>query len=140
MKDYSRYYKPEELEPFYPNEFLRHALVVFILVIGLLLGVIFLPESAQQAPDLTAAASGEKPYWYLLPIYELCRLAPNKTAFFAVLGCAAAAMLSVPFWDRTNERRLWKRPVFFSVVIICLAILTALGILGKILCVSGCVK
>lgn len=133
MKDYSRYYKPEELEPFYPNEFLRHVLVVFILVIGLLLGVIFLPESAQEAPDLTAAAAGKKPYWYLLPIHELCRLVPNKIVLFAILGCAAAAMLSVPFWDRTNERRLWKRPVFFPVVIICLVILTALGILGEIL-------
>lgn len=133
MKDYSRYYEPEELEPFFPNEFLRHILVVFILVIGLLLGVIFLPESAQQAPGLTAVAPGEKPQWYLLPIYELSRLMPNKTTFFAILGCATAALLSVPFWDRTSERRLWKRPVFFSIVIMCLVMLTALGILGKVL-------
>ncbi|MFQ5862446.1 MAG: hypothetical protein ACE5IC_04920 [Candidatus Brocadiales bacterium] len=133
MKDYSKYYRPEELEPFYPNEFLRHILVILILIIGLLLGVMFLPESAQDALGIGEDAPEEKPLWYLLPIYELSRLVADKTAFFAILGCAAAALLSVPFWDRTKEKRLWRRPVFFPIVIVCLMIILTLGILGKIL-------
>lgn len=133
MKDYTKYYRPDELEPFYPNEFLRHVLVVFILFAGLLLGVIFLPESAQGVRSIGEGVPGQKPPWYILPIYELSVLLPEKAAFFAVLGCTAAAFISLPFWDRGRERRLWKRPVLFRVVIVCLVIILALGILGRVL-------
>ncbi len=132
MKDYSRYYRPDQLEPFFPNEFLRHIIVVCVLFIVLLVGAIFLPESSQEAVSLSEDAGRGPHPWYLLPISELSRLVPNRTAFLAILGCAGAALLSVPFWDRTDERRLWRRPVFFPVAIATLVILLALGILGRV--------
>lgn len=133
MKDYSKHYKPEELEPFFPNEFLRHVLAILTLIIGLLLGGIFLPESSQDALHHGEGAIEEKPLWYLLPIYELSRLVLDKDAFFAILGCATATFVSLPFWDRVKEKKLWKRPVFFPIVIVCLVIILTLGILGRIL-------
>ncbi|MEE9200345.1 MAG: hypothetical protein V3V45_02770 [Candidatus Brocadiales bacterium] len=132
MKDYTKYYRPEELEPFYPNELLRHLLVVFVLIAVLLLGVIFLPESAQEALPLSEGAAEKKPVWYLLPIHELSKLVPERAVFLGILGCAAAVLLSVPLWDRTGEKRLWKRPIFFPRVIICLIIILSLGIIGRL--------
>lgn len=141
MKDYTKDYPPEELEPFFPNEFLRHLLVIFLLIIVEFLGVVFLPETAQdrvnqQAPYQAGTGQGlydPKPLWFLLPIYELFKLIPSKAVCFILLGCGAVALLSLPFWDRSKERRLWRKRGLFEVVIIWLIIFLMLGVLGRLL-------
>jgi quinol-cytochrome oxidoreductase complex cytochrome b subunit len=135
MKDYTKDYPPEELEPFFPNELLRHLLVIFLLIIVEFLGVVLLPETAQDRVDPLSAAGGydPKPLWFLLPIYGLFGLIPSKTVCFALLGCDMAALISLPFWDRVKERRLWKKRGLFEVVIIWLIIFLILGILGRLL-------
>jgi quinol-cytochrome oxidoreductase complex cytochrome b subunit len=132
MKDYTKHYPPEQLEPFFPNEFLRHLLVIFILIIVEFLGVVFLPESAQDRVSQEGLYN-PRPLWFLLPIYGLFRLIPSKTACFVLLGCGAAALLSLPFWDRNKERNLWKKRGLFEVVIVWLIIFTILGVLGRLL-------
>lgn len=131
MKDYTRDYPPEELEPFFPNEFLRHLLVIFILIIVEFLGIVFLPETAQDKVS-EQGPYNPKPLWFLLPIYGLFRLIPSKTICFILLGCGAAALLSLPFWDRARERRLWKKRGLFEVVIVCIIISLFLGIFGRL--------
>ena len=135
MKDYTKDYPPEELEPFFPNEFLRHLLVICLLIIVEFLGIVFLPETAQDRVNQQSTAGGydPRPLWFLLPIYGLFRLIPSKTVCFIILGCGAAALLSLPFWDRAKERRLWKKRGIFEVVIVCLIIFIILGIIGRLL-------
>ncbi len=131
MKDYTDDYPPGELEPFFPNEFLRHLLVICLLVIVEFLGVVLLPETTQDSLNQQGIYD-PKPLWFLLPIYGLSKLVPSKVACFVILGCGAMALLSLPFWDRNDERRLWRKRGLFEAVIVCIIIIIILGILRRL--------
>ncbi len=132
MKDYTKDYPPEALEPFFPNEFLRHVLVTLFLVIIVFLGVVFLPETTQDRVD-DGGTYEPKPLWFLLPIHGLFELIPSNTLCFTLLGIGAAALISLPFWDRAKERRLWRKQGLFGAVIAWVIIFVILGVLGRLL-------
>ena len=110
MVDYSRGRCPEELESFYPNELLRHILLIFLFISAVMLGVIFIPESFQKATDEFAAFQ-TRPPWYLLPFYQLLDLIKNKAVYLVILIVLAIAFIGIPFLDRKSERSLWKKPL-----------------------------
>ncbi len=127
MADYSKGRREEELEPFFPNEILRHTLLTFLLISAIMLGVLFLPESFQKSTDEFASFQ-TKPLWFLLPFYHLSNLTNNKFWCFAIFSIYAMVFITVPFIDRNAEMRLWKKPVFLSIVIINLLMIFTLGI------------
>lgn len=128
MVDYSKGRSEEELEPFFPNEILRHTLLTFLFISAVMLGVLFLPESFQKSTDEFASFQARPP-WFLLPFYRVSVLANNKVWYVIILAIYAVAFLSVPFLDRNSEKRLWKKPVFFSIVILNLLMILALGLI-----------
>ena len=128
MTDYSRGRSEEELEPFFPNEILRHTLVTFLFISAVMLGVLFFPESFQKATDEFASFQ-TKPPWFLLPFYHFSNLTNNRTWCIIIFSIYAIAFISVPFIDRNTERSLWKKPIFLSIVIVNLLMIFALGII-----------
>ena len=128
MVDYSRGRGPEELESFYPNEVLRHILLIFLFISAVMLGVIFIPESFQKATDEFAALQ-TRPPWYLLPFYQLLELIKNKAVYLVVLIVLAIAFIGIPFLDRRSERSLWKKPVFLFIIVVNLSMIFILGLI-----------
>ncbi|MBT3880991.1 MAG: hypothetical protein HON76_13225 [Candidatus Scalindua sp.] len=127
MTDYSKGRSQEELEPFFPNEILRHTLVTFFFISAVMLGVLFFPESFQKSTDEFASFQ-TKPPWFLIPFYHVSDLTNNKIWCITIFLIYAIAFISVPFIDRNAERSLWKKPIFLSVVIINLLMIFVLGI------------
>ena len=127
MADYSKGRSEEELEPFFPNEILRHTLVTFFFISAIMLGVLFFPESFQKSTDEFASFQ-TKPMWFLLPFFHFSTLINNKVWYVIILTIYAIMFVAVPFLDRNAERSLWKKPVFLSIVIINLLMIFALGI------------
>lgn len=127
MVDYSKGRSEEELEAFYPNEILRHTLLTFLFISAVMLGVLFLPESFQKATDEFASFQ-TKPPWFLLPFYHLSSLINNRVWYVSILVIYAITFISVPFLDRNTERSLWKKPIFFSIVIINILMIFVLGL------------
>ena len=127
MTDYSKGRSQEELEPFFPNEILRHTLVTFFFISAIMLGVLFFPESFQKSTDEFASFQ-TKPMWFLLPFFHISTLINNKVWYVIILTIYAIMFVAVPFLDRNAERSLWKKPVFLSIVIINLLMIFALGI------------
>ena len=128
MVDYSRGRGPEELESFYPNEVLRHILLIFLFISAVMLGVIFIPESFQKSTDEFAALQARTP-WYLLSFYQLLDLIRNKAVYLVILIVLAITFISIPFLDRKSERSLWKKPIFFSIIVINLSMIMFLGLI-----------
>ena len=126
MVDYSKGRSEEELEPFFPNEILRHTLLTFLFISAVLLGVIFIPESFQKATDEFAALQ-TRPPWYLLPFYQLLDLIKNKAVYLVILIVLAIAFIGIPFLDRKSEKSLWKKPIFLSIIVINLLMIVLLG-------------
>lgn len=127
MADYSKGRSEEELEAFYPNEILRHTLLTFLFISAVMLGVLFLPESFQKATDEFASFQ-TKPQWFLLPFYHISSLINNRVWYVSILVIYAIIFISVPFLDRNTERSLWKKPIFFSIVIINILLIFVLGL------------
>ncbi len=128
MADYSKGRSDEELEPFFPNEILRHALLTFFFISAVMLGVLFFPESFQKSTDEFASFQTRLP-WFLLPFSYFSSLIDTKVWYFVILAIYTIMFITVPFLDRNSERRLWKKPIFFSIVIINIIMIFALGIL-----------
>ena len=131
MVDYSNGRCEEELEPFFPNEILRHTLLTFLLISSIMLGVLFLPESFQNSLDESISHENSPP-WFLLPFYYIYDLIDNKALYVLIISLYAIAFIGVPFLDRNSERRLWKKPVFLSIVLVNLLMIFALGIIKYI--------
>ena len=131
MVDYSNGRCEEELEPFFPNEILRHILLTFLLISSIMLGVLFLPESFQNSLDESISHENSPP-WFLLPFYYIYDLIDNKALYVLIISLYAIAFIGVPFLDRNSERRLWKKPVFLSIVLVNLLMIFALGIIKYI--------
>jgi len=127
MADYSKGRSEEELEPFFPNEILRHTLVTFFFISAIMLGVLFFPESFQKSTDEFASFQ-TKPMWFLLPFFHISTLINNKVWYVIILTIYTIMFVAVPFLDRNAERSLLKKPVFLSIVIINLLMIFALGI------------
>ena len=127
MVDYSKGRSEEELEPFFPNEILRHTLLTFLLISAIILGVLFLPESFQKSTDEFASFQTKSP-WFLLPFFHFSTLINYKIWCVTVFAIYAIVFISVPFLDRNHKRSLWKKPVFLSIVIINILMILALGI------------
>ncbi len=128
MVDYSKGRNEEELEPFFPNEILRHTLLTFLFISAVMLGVLFLPESFQKSTDEFASFQ-TRPPWFLLPFYHLSNLINNKIWYVTILVIYAITFIIVPFLDRNTERSLWKKPVFLSIVIINLLMIFTFGLI-----------
>ncbi len=127
MVDYRKGRSEEELEAFFPNEILRHTLLTFLLISAIMLGVIFLPESFQKSVDEFASYENRPP-WFLLPFYYISGLINHKAWYIFIISLYAVTFIGVPFLDRNNERSLWRKPVFLSVVILNLLMIFTLGI------------
>jgi quinol-cytochrome oxidoreductase complex cytochrome b subunit len=127
MVDYSKGRSEEELEAFYPNEILRHTILTFLFISAIMLGVLFLPESSQQSTDEFASLQ-TRPPWFFLPFYYCSSLINNMVWHVAILVIYAITFISVPFLDRNTEKRLWKKPIFLTIVIINLLMIFVLGL------------
>jgi len=127
MADYSKGRSEEELEPFFPNEILRHTLVTFFFISAIMLGVLFFPESFQKSTDEFASFQ-TRPMWFLLPFIHFSTLINSKVWYVVILTIYAIMFITIPFLDRNAERRLLKKPVFLSIVTINLLMIFALGI------------
>ncbi len=128
MVDFSKGRSEEELEAFYPNEILRHTLLTFLFISAVMLGVMFFPESFQKSTDEFASFQ-TRPPWFLLPFYHCSGLINNRVWHVAILVIYAITFICIPFLDRNSERSLWKKPIFFSIVIINLLMIIAFGLI-----------
>ncbi len=131
MADYSKGRSEEELEPFFPNEILRHTILTFLFISAVMLGVLFLPESFQKSTDEFASFQ-TRPPWFLLPFFHFSTLINHKVWYVVILVIYAIIFIAVPFLDRSAERSLWKKPIFLTIVIINIIMLFALGILHSV--------
>ena len=127
MVDYRIGRSEDELEPFFPNEILRHTLITFLLINAIMLGVLFLPESYYNSVDGSASSENSIP-WFLLPFYFVSDLIDNKALYILVISLYTVAFIGVPFLDRNSERSLWKKPVLLSIVLVNLLMILGLGI------------
>jgi hypothetical protein len=95
--DYREQYKPEHLEPFFPNEIVKMIIVV-LCTVALLTFLAVLPvflehlgvagmAHEQQPADPSSTPPHIRPEWYFLAVYQYLKLMPSE-----VLGISGKAL------------------------------------------------
>jgi quinol-cytochrome oxidoreductase complex cytochrome b subunit len=145
--NYKEQYRPDQLEPFWPNEIVKMIVVVLctLAVIMTLATMPVLLEMAglegvthvqEPANPQGATPMGIKPEWYFLAVYQHLRLMPTelfgisgKTLGVLSQGPAVLVILLLPFWYRRGAHRR-PGPVYrvaVTSVIFALLVLTIWG-------------
>jgi len=141
--DYKQQYRPDQLEPFWPNEIVKMTVVVLctlavimlLAVLPVLLemtGLTGVMHVEEPANPQGATPMGIKPEWYFLAVYQHLKLMPTelfgisgKTLGVISQGPAMLIVLLLPFWYR---RRAHRRPGWGYRIVVTAVIFAMLGL------------
>jgi quinol-cytochrome oxidoreductase complex cytochrome b subunit len=116
--NYREQYRPDQLEPFFPNEIIKMtvavlctlAVIMFFAILPVLqesVGIEGMAHHEEPANPQGATPPGIKPEWYFLAVYQYLRLMPTnllgisgKTLGVLSQGVFVAIIVLLPFWYR----------------------------------------
>lgn len=130
-------FKPEQKpELFYPRQVLMDLSLTALLIIGLGLLCFFVPMQLGPPANPADAQYIPRPEWYYLPIFQWLKYWHGAVAVVGVLvipSALAGAVVALPFFDRSIERRPWKRPIAMSAYGFLVLALLGLGLRSEYL-------
>lgn len=117
-------------EPAWPNDLLYIFPVVILGTIALCVGLAVLDPAAIGEPANPFATPLEiLPEWYLYPVFNILRVAPNKLLGVVLMGSVPLGLLIVPFIENVNKfQNPFRRPVATAVFLFGTAVTLWLGI------------
>ena len=121
--------------PFYPH-FVVEDLKVIYFFLAILFAFVFFYPQISFPPDALEPANPLltperiKPEWYFLANYQMLKLVPNELIGIVLQGAIAGLLLLLPFIDKGEERRFFKRPIFATAVIFGIIAFIVLTIWG----------
>ncbi|MCY7272263.1 MAG: cytochrome b6-f complex subunit IV [Phormidesmis sp. CAN_BIN44] len=117
-------------EPAWPNDLLYIFPVVILGTIALCVGLAVLdPASTGEPANPFATPLEILPEWYLYPVFNILRVAPNKLLGVVLMGSVPLGLLIVPFIENVNKfQNPFRRPVATTVFLFGTAVTLWLGI------------
>jgi quinol-cytochrome oxidoreductase complex cytochrome b subunit len=145
--DYRRQYRPDQLEPFWPNEIMKMgtavlctlAVIMIFAILPVVLDTLGLQEmlhTEEPADPRGTTPVGIKPEWYFLASYQILRLMPTallgisgKTLGVLTQAALGLVILLLPFWYRRGAHRRpgWTWRLAVTAVLVAFAVLTIWG-------------
>jgi ubiquinol-cytochrome c reductase cytochrome b subunit len=107
-----------------------------LLIAGLGVLAFFVPMQLGPAANPADAQYVPRPEWYYLPIFQWLKYWHGASAVVGVLivpTILVAAIVALPFFDRSVERRPWKRPIAMGAYGFVLCAVIALGLRSRYL-------
>jgi menaquinol-cytochrome c reductase cytochrome b/c subunit len=124
-----------EGKPFFPYAVAKDSVMaVIVMVVIIFLAAMFGAELGPKA-DPTTTTYVPRPDWYFFFLFEVLRVMKNVPKFtdMATIGVPTICMILLfllPFYDRSPERLIWRRPVALAAgltTIFAMAFLTYSG-------------
>ncbi|MFI5264494.1 MAG: cytochrome b N-terminal domain-containing protein, partial [Candidatus Kapaibacterium sp.] len=117
-------------EQFYPKQVIYD--IIFATILVGILGILSYLMPAELGPKANPADTQfmPRPEWYYLPIFQWLKYwsGPNVIIGIVIIPVVIIAFLALlPFYDRKNERRPWKRPLAIGSFLLILGSLVFLG-------------
>jgi ubiquinol-cytochrome c reductase cytochrome b subunit len=120
-------------KPFFPGHAVKDALVGAGVFVALLALVVFGDAPLEPQADPADASYTPRPEWYFLWLFQMLKYFPGKLELLGAHGIPAllvGLLLLLPFLDRREERRFWKRPIATTAALAVLCAIGALTLLG----------
>lgn len=120
---------------FYPTFVMEDVLVIFIFMAVFCGVVFFFPGlivfgDAEIPADPFNTPEHVKPEWYFLASYQFMKIIPSEVGALILMSIAALLFVSLPFMDRSEENNILKRPVFLTLVLVCVVGFVGLTVWG----------
>lgn len=117
-------------ESFYPKQLVMDMGVALLIVI--VLGVLAWRIPVMLGPKANPSDTVflPRPEWYYVPVFQYLKYWKGSTSLIGILvipGILGILLLGLPFFDRSLERRPWKRPLSVGAFT---AVFAALGFFG----------
>src|ERR1700726_2407327 len=130
------YHPKQKSELFYPRQVLMDLSLTALLIIGLGLLCFFVPIQLGPPANPADAQYIPRPEWYYLPIFQWLKYwhgAASVVGILIIPMVLAVSIVLLPFFDRSIERRPWKRPVAMGAYGFVLLALVGLGVRSEYL-------
>jgi len=117
-------------EPFYPKQLVMDMGFAILIIVALGFLAYLWPTELGPKADLSDTQFLPRPEWYYIPVFQYLKYWHGSTAVFGILaipGIVGLLLVGLPFFDRSLERRPWKRPVSVGLFTIILLGLGGLG-------------
>src|SRR6202045_4614604 len=130
-------YKPKKkAEFFYPRQVLMDLSLTALLIMGLGALSFFAPMKLGPPANPADAQYIPRPEWYYLPIFQWLKYwhgAASVVGILIIPMVLVIAVVALPFFDRSLERRPWKRPMAIGSYGFVLFALVGLGLRSQYL-------
>lgn len=125
--------KPAEF--FYPRQVVYD--MGFALLIIVVLGILshFMPIEVGPRANPADTQFLPRPEWYYLPMFQYLKYWRGAWTVIGILiipTVLGILIIGLPFFDRSLERRPWKRPYTVGTMVLLLAGLAALGVQSRL--------
>src|SRR5690242_13638045 len=133
LRDYS--ILKNEGKPFFPYAVMKDgAMAVIVMAVIIFLSLLFGAELGPKA-DPTTTTYVPRPDWYFFFLFEVLRVMRNVPKFtpMATIGVPTICMILLfllPFYDRSPERRIERRPIALAAGIATIAAIAFLTYSG----------
>jgi menaquinol-cytochrome c reductase cytochrome b/c subunit len=133
LREYSQL--KNEGEPFFPYTVAHDGtMAVIVMVVIIFLALMFGAELGPKA-DPTTTTYVPRPDWYFFFLFEVLRVMRNVPKFtpMATIGVPTICMILLfllPFYDRSAERRIERRPIAFAAGVATIAAMAYLTYTG----------
>jgi menaquinol-cytochrome c reductase cytochrome b/c subunit len=122
-------------KPFFPYAVAKDSIMAVIVMAVIIFLALFLGDNLGPKVDPTTTTYVPRPDWYFYFLFEVLRVMKNIPKFtdLATIGVPTICMILLfllPFYDRSPERRIERRPVALAagvVTILAMAFLTYSG-------------
>jgi len=126
----------KKTEFFYPRQVLMDLSLTALLIIGLGSLCFFAPIQLGPAANPADAQYIPRPEWYYLPIFQWLKYwhgAASVVGILLIPMILVVGIVAVPFFDRSIERRPWKRPIAMGAYAFVLLVLVGLALRSQYL-------
>ena len=133
LRDYS--ILKNEGKPFFPYAVAKDgAMAVIVMLVIIFLSLMFGAELGPKA-DPTTTTYVPRPDWYFFFLFEVLRVMRNVPKFtpMATIGVPTICMILLfllPFYDRSSERRIERRPIALAAGVATIAAMAYLTYSG----------
>ena len=121
-------------ECFYPKQLVMDMGFAMLIIVVLGLLAYSWPTELGPKADPSDTQFLPRPEWYYIPAFQYLKYWHGSTSLFGILIIPAIVgllLVGLPFYDRSLERRPWKRPISVGVFTGILITLGALGVVSQ---------
>jgi len=98
---------PYKAEPLFPNQIFKDTIFIGMVFIALAVMAVLFPATLEPQADPTDSTYNPRPEWYFYFVFQMLKIFEGKLELLGTVilpNLGAAALLLVPFLDRSPER------------------------------------